>query len=83
MRRLRKTGAVDQDRNVLTIPRLASVTGANKPPGRNRWSEAEKVRHLLGRSLLRIHKYLCPGGLLKASIPIGSRRRRRSPALSR
>jgi hypothetical protein len=58
MRKLRKTGAVDQDGNVVTIPRLPSVTGSNRPPGWNRWSAAEKVEHLLGLSLDRMHDYL-------------------------
>jgi hypothetical protein len=58
MRKLRKTGAVDPDGNVVTIPRLPSVTGAHKPPGWNRWSAAEKVEHLLGMSLDRMHDYL-------------------------
>jgi hypothetical protein len=58
MRRLRKTGAVDQDGNVVTIPRLPTVTNADKPPGWDRWSEAEKVQHLLGLSLDRMHDYL-------------------------
>jgi hypothetical protein len=58
MRKLCKTGAVDQDGNVVTIPRLPSVTGANQPPGWNRWSAAEKVEHLLGLSLDRMHDYL-------------------------
>jgi hypothetical protein len=58
MRKLRKTGAVDQDGNVVTIPRLPSVTGSNKPPGWNRWSPAEKAEHLLGLSLDRMHDYL-------------------------
>src|SRR5215469_16920330 len=58
MRRLRKTGAVDQDGNVVTIPRLPSVAGANKPPGWKRWSPAEKVEHLLALSLDRMHDYL-------------------------
>jgi len=58
MRRLRKTGAVDQNGNLITIPRLPSVTGANKPPGWNRWSAAEKAEHLLGLSLDRMHDYL-------------------------
>jgi hypothetical protein len=58
MRKLRKTGAVDQDGNVVTIPRLPSVASSNKPPGWNRWSEAEKVEHLLGMSLDRMHDYL-------------------------
>ena len=31
--KLCKTGAVDQDCNVVIIPRLPSVTGANKRPG--------------------------------------------------
>jgi hypothetical protein len=58
IRKLRKTGAVDPDGNVVTIPRLPSVTGAHKPPGWNRWSAAEKVEHLLGMSLDRMHDYL-------------------------
>ena len=58
MRKLRKTGAVDQDGNVVTIPRLPSVSGSNKPPGWNRWSPAEKAEHLLGLSLDRMHEYL-------------------------
>jgi hypothetical protein len=56
MRRLRKTGAVDPTTGeVVVIPRLPSVTGANKPPGWDRWSPAEKVQHLLGLSLDRMH----------------------------
>jgi hypothetical protein len=55
-RKLRKTGAVDADGNVVTLPRLPSVTGAHKPPGWNRWSAAEKVEH--GMSLDRMHDYL-------------------------
>jgi hypothetical protein len=55
MRKLRKTGAVDPDGNVVTIPRLPSVTGTHKPPGWNRWSAAEKVEHLLSMSLDRRH----------------------------
>ena len=58
MRKLRKTGAVDQDGNLVTIPRLPSVAGSNKPPGWNRWSAAEKAEHLLGLSLDRMHDYL-------------------------
>jgi hypothetical protein len=58
MRKLRKTGAVDPDGNVVTIPRLPSVTGTHKRPGWNRWSAAEKVEHLLGLSLDRMHDYL-------------------------
>src|SRR5215472_5507175 len=58
MRRLRKTGAVDQDGKVVTIPRLPSVAGSNKPPGWKRWSPAEKAEHLLGLSLDRMHDYL-------------------------
>ena len=57
MRKLRKTGAVDRDGNVVIIPR-PSVAGSNKPPGWNRWSPAEKVEHLLGLSLDRMHDYL-------------------------
>jgi hypothetical protein len=58
MRKLRKTGAVDQDGNLVTIPRLPSVSGSNKPPGWNRWSPAEKAEHLLGLSLDRMPEYL-------------------------
>jgi hypothetical protein len=58
MRKLRKTGAVDQDGNLVTIPRLPSVAGANKPPGWNRWSAAEKIEHLLRLSLDRMNDYL-------------------------
>jgi hypothetical protein len=58
MRKLRKTGAVDTDGNVVIIPGLPSVTGSNRPPGWNRWSAAEKVEHLLGMSLDRMHDYL-------------------------
>jgi hypothetical protein len=58
MRKLRKTGAIDQDGQVVTIPRLPSVAGANKPPDWNRWSAAEKAQHLLGMSLDRMHDYL-------------------------
>jgi hypothetical protein len=58
MRRLRKTGAVDQDGNIVTIPRLPAVAGSNKPPGWNRRSSAEKAEHLLGLSLDRMHEYL-------------------------
>jgi hypothetical protein len=56
-RKLRKTAAVDRDGNVVTIPRLPSVAGSNTPPGWNRWSAAEKVEHLLGLSLDRMHDY--------------------------
>jgi hypothetical protein len=65
MRKLRKTGAIDQDGSLVTIPRLPSVTGANKPRGWSRWSAAEKVQHLLGLSLDRMHDYLSwpPDGL--------------------
>ena len=58
MRKLRKTGAVDDNGNLVTIPRLPSVTGANKPPGWNRWSAAEKAQHLLDMSLDRMRDYL-------------------------
>jgi hypothetical protein len=58
MRKLRRIGAVDQDGNAVTIPRLPSVAGADKPPGWARWSPATKVEHLLGMSLDRIHDYL-------------------------
>jgi hypothetical protein len=78
MRRLRKTGALDQDGNLVTIPRLPAVTGANKPPGWNRWSPAEKAEHLLGLSLDRMHEYL--SCLPRTSIHTGLQRRRRSSA---
>jgi len=58
MRKLRKMGAVDPDGNVVTIPRLPPVAGADKPAGWERWSDAEKVGHLLGLSLDRMHDYL-------------------------
>ena len=58
LRKLRKTGAVDQDGNLITIPRLPAVAGGNKPPGWSRWSAAEKAQHLLGMSLDRMHDYL-------------------------
>jgi hypothetical protein len=75
MRKLRKTGAVDENGNLVTIPRLPSVTGANKPPGWNRWSAAEKAQHLLGISLDRMHDYLhcVPTSLIRT----GLQRRRR------
>jgi hypothetical protein len=58
MRKLRKSGAVDQHGNVVTIPRLPSVSGANKPRGWNRWSPAEKVEHLLRLSLDHRREYI-------------------------
>jgi hypothetical protein len=59
MRRLRKTGALDPTTGELVvIPRLPPVAGASKPPGWNRWSEVEKVQHLLALSLDRMHEYL-------------------------
>jgi len=42
MRKLRKTGAVDQEGNVVIVPQLPSVTGGNKPPGWNQWIAAQK-----------------------------------------
>jgi len=65
MRKLRKTAAIDQDGSVITIPRLPPVAGANKPSGWDRWSDAEKVEHLLGLTLDRMHDYLSwsPGNL--------------------
>jgi hypothetical protein len=52
-------GALDPTTGeVVVIPRLPSVTGADKPPGWNRWSEGEKVQDLLGLSLDRMHEYL-------------------------
>jgi hypothetical protein len=53
------TGALDATTGeVVVIPRLPSVTGANKPPGWNRWSAADKVEHLLSLSLDRMAEYL-------------------------
>jgi hypothetical protein len=63
-RKMRKTGAVDEDGNTVTIPRLPSVAGSNKPPRWNRWGPAEKVEHLLGLSLDRMHDYLWPADSL-------------------
>jgi hypothetical protein len=57
MRRLRKT-VVNQDGNVVTIPRLPPVAGADRPPGWNRWSAAGKVEHLLDMSLDRMAEIL-------------------------
>ena len=73
--KLRKTDAVDQGGNVVTIPRLPFVVGSNKPPGWIRWRSKEKAEHLLGLSLYRMHECpSCPadrevdqGGLEKAS----------------
>ena len=53
IRKLRKTRAVDQDGNVVIIPRLPSISGSNKPPSWKRWSPAQKAEHLLGLSLDR------------------------------
>jgi hypothetical protein len=49
-RRLRKTGAVDQDGNLVTVPRLPTVSGANKLPRWDQWSPAGKVRRLVPRA---------------------------------
>ena len=54
----RKTAAVDQDANVVTIPRLPPVSNADKPPGWDRWGAAEKVEHLLSMSLDCMREYL-------------------------
>jgi hypothetical protein len=58
MRKLRKTGAVDQNGDAEIIPRLPSVAGSNKPLAWNRWSPVAKVEHLRGLSLDRMHDYL-------------------------
>jgi hypothetical protein len=50
MRKLRKTGAVDQDGEPDDHPGRGALAGANKPPSWNRWGAAEKVEHLLGLS---------------------------------
>jgi hypothetical protein len=36
----------------------ATANGANRPPGWNRWSAAEKVERLLGLSFDRMREYL-------------------------
>jgi hypothetical protein len=78
MRRLRKSGAVDPATGaVVVIPRLPPVTGANRPPGWDRWRADEKVEHLLGLSLDRMREYLAWLGLPMASIPTGWRRKHR------
>jgi hypothetical protein len=71
VRRLRKTGAVNQDGNVVTIPRLPSVTDADKPPSWNRWSPAEEVQHLLGLSLDRMHEIPVLAGRRPRPLPAG------------
>ena len=43
---------------VVAFPYLPRVVGADKPPGWTRWSKAEKVEHLLGMALDRIHDCL-------------------------
>jgi hypothetical protein len=53
MRKLRKSGAIDENGNLVTIPRLPSVAGANKPPGWRQWGAAEMGQHLLNLSLNR------------------------------
>jgi hypothetical protein len=60
MRRARKAGAPDagESGSVVAFPYLPRVVGADKPPGWNGWSAVEKVEHLLGMSLDRIHDYL-------------------------
>jgi hypothetical protein len=78
MCKLRKTGAVDQDGNVVAIPRLPSVAGSNKPPGWNRWSPAEKAEHLLGLASTGCTTTF--PGRPTISIPTGLQRRRRSSA---
>src|SRR5262245_44231299 len=59
LKRQRKTGAVDPATGELVaFPFLPRVTGADKPPGWNRWSAAEKIEHLLGMSLDRCYEIL-------------------------
>jgi hypothetical protein len=58
MCRLRKSDAIDESGNLATIQRLPSVTGSNQPRDWIRWSAAEKVQHLLGLGLDRMHDYL-------------------------
>jgi hypothetical protein len=59
MCRLRKTGgAVDEDGNVISIPRLPSPVPRSRPAETGGWSAAEKLEHLLGMTLDRIQDYL-------------------------
>jgi hypothetical protein len=58
LKRQRKAGVRHEDGGVIAFPFLRRVAGADKPPGWDRWSLAEKVEHLLGMSLDRIHDYL-------------------------
>jgi hypothetical protein len=44
--------------SVVAFLYLPRVVGADKPPGWNGWLAAEKVEHLLGMSLDRVHDYL-------------------------
>ncbi len=56
--RARKASVRDASGEVVPFPYLPRVTGADKPPGWNRWSPAEKVEHLLGMSLDQAHNIL-------------------------
>lgn len=58
IRRARKAVVRDQRGSVIAFPFLPRVAGADKPPGWNRWSAAEKVEHLLGMSLDQAHNIL-------------------------
>jgi hypothetical protein len=58
MRRARKANVRDASGEVVVFPFLTKISGADKPRGWNRWSAAEKVEHLLGISLDRMHDYL-------------------------
>jgi hypothetical protein len=68
--------AVDENGDLVTIPRLSSVAGSSKLPGWKRRSAAEKVEHLLGLSLDRMHDFSL--GLPIASIRTGLQLRRKS-----
>jgi hypothetical protein len=68
MHRLRKIdGAVDEDGNVVSIPRLPAITGTAKPLGWDHWPPHEKLDHLLDMMLDRMREYLSwPAGILTA-----------------
>ena len=76
MRELRKTGAVDQHGIIVTIPRLSSVAGSNKPAGWKRWSPAKKPSIFsASASTVCAITFL---GLPMVSISVGLRRRKSS-----
>lgn len=56
--RQRNAKILDQDGNLISVPRLPTINGSNKPRGWNGRSPAEKAEHLLGMSLDRMYDYL-------------------------